>query len=156
MERCTCNTVRLSYIRGNNRLTLGNTVNFFYYIRAGQLGVIILQRIFCFHFLNGIHPLPVILLLNHCIQFGKHLLQVSYQACIHMNVLVNLRLIDINMDYPCIHDRRIWHPVQSEDHTDLPPDWRSWYHAYQSCRYIWGCSRQRRPLPSEYRIPVHQ
>ena len=58
--------------------------------------------IFFLQFRYMCHPLGMFLFRQAGIQFGQSLLQISYQRCIHTDILVDLRSIHIQLDDSCV------------------------------------------------------
>ena len=92
----------LSHVCGDDGFSVRYTVNLLHDIRTGQIFVIVFQGIFFLQFHYMRHPLRMFLFRQAGIQFGQSLLQISYQRCIHTDILVDLRSIHIQLDDSCV------------------------------------------------------
>ena len=88
----------LSHIRGDNGVPARDLIDGLNDIRAGQTGIIVFQRIFFLQFPDGLHPLPMLLLFQPFVQILQHGLQIAYQTCVHPDVFVDFRRINVNMN----------------------------------------------------------
>ena len=92
----------LSNICGDDGITVRQLIKFLYNIRTCKLCVIIIQRIFCFQFLDMCDPLRMFFLRNFLKKAFQHFFHISDHACIHFDIFVDLRSIHIDLKDFCI------------------------------------------------------
>ena len=92
----------LSNLCGDDGITVRQLIKFLYNIRTCKLCVIIIQRIFCFQFLDMCDPLRMFFLRNFLKKAFQHFFHISDHACIHFDIFVDLRSIHIDLKDFCI------------------------------------------------------
>ena len=93
----------LSYICGNDCVSIGKLIKLFNNVRSGQLTVIIRKWIFCFHFLNMLDPLRMWNILRKFLKnTAKGFSYISYNRGIYLNVLIDLSGIYIQLKDLCL------------------------------------------------------
>ncbi len=112
----------LAYVRGDQGVPLGDPVYGLYDIGAGQLVVIVFQRVLLFQGGNRLHPFPVILSGNPPVQLLEHQLQVAHQAHVRTDVLIDFRRVHIDVEnfgmlreFPGIADHPVGEPGPQGD-----------------------------------------
>ena len=91
----------LADIRGNHRIPLGHTVKFLHNRRTGQ-AVFMFHRITFLQSADLLKPFRIFLRLQTFIQTLQSLFQIPDHACVHNDVFVDLRRVNIKLQDLCI------------------------------------------------------
>ena len=92
----------LSHLSDNDRVALGHLIDRLYDKRSGEHVLVITQRIHILHALNMRNPLIMVNGVKACVELAQDYLHIADDAGIHLNVLIDLSRVDIQLEYLCI------------------------------------------------------
>ena len=92
----------LTYLCRDDGIAIGHLIELLHNVRTSKLILMVCKRIFCSKLLNMCNPLIMVLLRKLGIDALQYLLDISDYARINLDVLVNLRRINVKLYNFCL------------------------------------------------------